>query len=76
AVARARGSPLLIGADPAMAETVGAAGVHLTERRAGEALGLKAAHPGWIVTAAAHSPLAVTQAGAAGADAVLLSTVF
>ncbi len=73
-VALRRGLVLLIGADEAMAASVGAAGVHLPERLAGTALRLKARHTGWIVTAAAHSAHAVRRAG--GADAVLLSTVF
>lgn len=67
---------LLIGADPALAAEVGAAGVHLPERMVGEARRLTARWPGWWVTAAAHSPLAIRRANTAGADAVLLSTVF
>lgn len=72
--ARRRDLVLLIGADEALAAKVGAAGVHLPERRAGAARRVKARHPGWIVTAAAHSSSAVRRA--TGADAVLLSTVF
>ncbi|MGZ3377679.1 MAG: thiamine phosphate synthase [Phenylobacterium sp.] len=76
AIARARGLTLLIGQDGALAARVGADGVHLPERLACRARRLKAAHPGWIVTAAAHSPAAARRALAAGADAVVVSTVF
>jgi thiamine-phosphate pyrophosphorylase len=75
-VAEARGLILLIGADAPMAARVGAAGVHLPERDAAMAAALKAAHPDWIVTAAAHSRTAVRSAFAAGAGAVLLSAIF
>ena len=76
AIARARGLILLVGADPALAARVGADGVHLPERLAHRARRLKAAHPRWIVTAAAHSALAARLALAAGADAAVVSTVF
>lgn len=75
-IADARGLVLLIGADATLAARVGAAGVHLPERDAAQAATLKAAHPGWIVTAAAHSGKAVRMTVAAGADGVLLSPVF
>lgn len=75
-IALERRHVLLIGADPALAAEVGAAGVHLPERRLAEARRLRARHPGWIVTAAAHAPGAIRRAHAAGADAVLLSTIF
>jgi thiamine-phosphate pyrophosphorylase len=76
AIASERKLLLLIGADAAMAGRVGADGVHLPERLAHRARRLKAAHPGWIVTAAAHSPAAARRALAAGADAVVVSAVF
>ncbi|THD57933.1 MAG: thiamine monophosphate synthase [Phenylobacterium sp.] len=76
AVARARGLVLLVGADDRLAARIGAAGVHLPERLAHRARRLKAAHPRWIVTAAAHSARAVRQALAYGADAVAVSAVF
>lgn len=75
-VARRRGLVLLIGRDAALAARVGAAGVHLPERDAARAQLLRARHPRWIVTAAAHSPRAIRQAEAARADAVLLSAAF
>jgi thiamine-phosphate pyrophosphorylase len=76
AIARARGLRLLIGADAALAARLRADGVHLPERLAHHARRLKAAHPGWIVTAAAHSTLAARRGLAMGADAVVVSAVF
>jgi thiamine-phosphate pyrophosphorylase len=75
-IARRRGLVLLVGADVQLAVAIGAAGVHLPERLASAARRLKAARPSWIVTAAAHSALAARRALAAGADAVVVSTVF
>jgi thiamine-phosphate pyrophosphorylase len=75
-IARARGLVLLIGADAALAAAVGAGGVHLPERDLAHANGLKADHPGWIVTGAAHSLEAARLAADFGCDAVLASTVF
>jgi thiamine-phosphate pyrophosphorylase len=76
AIARERGLLLLIGADAALAEAVGAGGVHLPERDLARARTLKAAHPDWIVTGAAHSLEAARLAGEFHCDAVLASTVF
>ncbi len=76
AIARRRGLVLLIGQDAALAARIGAAGVHLPERDAAAARRLKVRYPGWIVTAASHSPRAIRRAEAAGADAVLLSAIF
>lgn len=74
AIARRRGLLLLIGADAGLAAKVEADGVHLPERLAHRARRLK--RPGWIVTAAAHSPLAARRGLAAGADAVVVSAIF
>ena len=76
AIARERGLKLLIGADAGLAARLGADGVHLPERLAHRARRLKAAHPGWLITAAAHSPRAARRALASGADAVVVSAVF
>jgi thiamine-phosphate pyrophosphorylase len=73
AIARARRLKLLIGADSALAQAVGADGVHLPERLAHRALALKRAHPRWIVTSAAHS---LTAARRSHVDAVVLSVAF
>lgn len=76
AIARRRKLSLLVGADAGLARRLGARGVHLPERLAHRARRLKAAHPGWIVTAAAHSERAARKGLASGADAVVVSTVF
>lgn len=76
AIVRRRGLKLLIGADAGLAARLGADGIHLPERLAHRARRLKAVHPGWIVTAAAHSPRAARRALAAGADAVVVSAIF
>jgi thiamine-phosphate pyrophosphorylase len=76
AIARERGLKLLIGADAALALALGADGVHLPERLAHRARRLKASHPGWIVTTAAHSTRAARRGLAAGADAVVVSVAF
>jgi thiamine-phosphate pyrophosphorylase len=76
AIARRRGLILLVGADAALAAQVGADGVHLPERLTARARRLKAARPGWTVTAAAHSVRAARLGLAARADAVVVSTVF
>jgi thiamine-phosphate pyrophosphorylase len=76
AIARRRGLLLLVGADARLAQALGADGVHLPERLAHLARRLKAAHPRWIITAAAHSTGAARRVLAAGADAAVVSTVF
>lgn len=75
-VARERGLVLLVGADEGLAEAAGAHGLHLPERDLGRGPGLRARHPGWILTGAAHSARALAAAAAAGLDAALLSPVF
>lgn len=74
AIARTRGLLLLIGGDARLAAAVRADGVHLPERMARRARAIR--RPGWIVTAAAHSPRAACEALRAGADAVVASTAF
>lgn len=76
AIVHARGARLLIGADWRLALRIGADGAHLPERAARQAGALKHRRPGWIVTAAAHSVTAARRAGAAGADAAVVSAVF
>ena len=76
AICRRRGLKLLVGADAGLAARMGADGVHLPERLAHRARRLKSAHPGWMVTAAAHSALAARRALAAGADAAVVSAAF
>lgn len=76
AIAARRGLVLLVGADARLAAAARAHGTHLPERLAHRAERLKRAHPGWIVTAAAHSLPAARRAARAGADAVVVSPVF
>jgi thiamine-phosphate pyrophosphorylase len=75
-IARENGLFLLVGADAGLAARVGADGVHLPQRLAQRARRLKAIHPHWIVTAAAHSAGAARRALASGADAVVVSAIF
>ena len=75
---RQRGIRLLIAGDVRLAAAVGADGVHLPEAlaRRGPGNWIRWRRPGWLVTAAAHSPAALFLAEKAGADAALLSPVF
>jgi thiamine-phosphate pyrophosphorylase len=75
-IATARGLLLLAGAEPELAQAIQADGLHMPERLAGEIPNLKVARPGWLVTAAAHSPAALMAAEQAGADAAVVSPVF
>jgi thiamine-phosphate pyrophosphorylase len=75
-LAKVRGLILLIGADAALAQRVGADGVHLPERLVIRARRIRARHQGWIVTAAAHSRAALARAQTLGLDAAFVSTVF
>jgi thiamine-phosphate pyrophosphorylase len=74
--ARRRGLLILAGADAGLAARIGADGVHLPERLAARARGLKRARPTWIITAAAHAEPAIIHARRCGADAVFVSPVF
>jgi thiamine-phosphate pyrophosphorylase len=65
---------LLIADDPRLAEEIGAAGLHLPERRMREAGHWRARHPDWIITSSAHCLHALM--GAHHLDAVFLSPVF
>jgi len=77
-VCRPRNVRVLIGADPFLACAVGAAGIHLPENmiKTGRATWRLWRRPDWLVTAAAHSRVAMTQAQQSGVDAALLSPVF
>ncbi|HJT43530.1 MAG TPA: thiamine phosphate synthase [Rhizomicrobium sp.] len=65
---------LVIADDPALAARLGAAGLHLPERRMKEASHWRARFPDWIITASAHSLKALMHAYPL--DAVFLSPVF
>jgi thiamine-phosphate pyrophosphorylase len=75
---RPAGIRLLIAGDARLARRLGADGLHLPERmaRRGRTHWRAWRRPGWLITAAAHSPAALWRAGKAGADAALLSPVF
>ena len=75
-IAEARSLTLLIGRDAELAQACGADGLHLPEIDSRRGPALRAAHPGWILTGAAHSEGAVAACAAAGLDAALLSPVF
>lgn len=65
---------LVIADDPDLATRIGAAGLHLPERRMPEASHWRARFPDWIITASAHSLRALM--GTQYLDAVFLSPVF
>ncbi len=69
---------LLIAGDARLAAALRADGIHLPEAMAlrGPGAWRRWRRPGWIVTAAAHSPAALFRAARAGADAALLGPVF
>jgi thiamine-phosphate pyrophosphorylase len=76
AVARERKLTLLIGADARLAALVGAHGVHLPQRLMSRAPPIRAQHPNWLITGAAHDARALLAAERFGLDAVLLSPAF
>lgn len=69
-----RGLRLLIADDPGLAAQ--AQGLHLPEKRLGEAAHWRARYPHWIITAAVHSLKALVRAQTLDIDALLLSPVF
>jgi thiamine-phosphate pyrophosphorylase len=75
-IARARGLVLLVANDPALADRVGAAGLHLSEANVRRASHWRARRPNWLITAAAHSLTACAEAHRYLANAVFLSPVF
>jgi len=75
AITTARELILLVGADIALAETIGADGVHLPERLRDQAAALRRLRPKVLITVAAHSRAAVKAAGALDVDALVVSPV-
>ena len=75
-IARARRLLLLIANDAALADKVGAAGLHLPESQAAGAAHWRAIRPRWLITSAAHSLAAAARAQRTGANAVILGPVF
>jgi thiamine-phosphate pyrophosphorylase len=75
-ITRRRGLLLLVGADEALALGLEADGLHLPERLAADLARLRAAHPDWLITLAAHDEAAARTGVEAGADALVVSPVF
>ncbi len=75
-ITRRRGLTLLVGADAELALAIGADGVHLPERLAGQASALRAAHPDWLITMAAHGEAAARAGVSIGVDALVVSPIF
>lgn len=75
-IATARSLMLLVGAHVGLAEDVGADGVHLPERMATSIPRLRAEHPRYLFTAAAHDLAALQTAERSGADAAVVSPIF
>lgn len=75
-ITRRRGLRLLVGADEALALRIEADGLHLPERLVADLPRLRAAHPNWLITIAAHDETAAKAGVAAGADALVVSPVF
>jgi thiamine-phosphate pyrophosphorylase len=73
-ICRAVHVALLIADDAALAQRVGADGVHLPEKRIGRLSGVRAQNRRWLVTTSAHDAAAVRRARKA--DAVFVSPVF
>jgi len=74
---RSRHLLFLVAGDPRLALAVNADGLHIPERLVlGPGNWRLWRRPGWLVTAAAHSPAALARAARAGVDAALLSPVF
>jgi len=67
---------VLVAKDVALAEKIKADGVHLPQFMVNELADVKAAHPEWVVTAAAHDMESTVQAERSGAHIVFLSPIF
>jgi thiamine-phosphate pyrophosphorylase len=74
--ARRRGVLFLVGADGALASRLSADGVHLPQRLAARAGAIGRLRRRFLVTAAAHDLPAALRARRAGADAIVVSSVF
>lgn len=73
-ICAARRIKLLIADDEALAILVRADGFHAPQRARAKVRAIKARHPRWLVTAAAHDAASVRSARAA--DAVIVAAVF
>jgi thiamine-phosphate pyrophosphorylase len=75
-LARKRGLAVLIANDPALAVKLGADGLHLAEKRMGEAAYWHARFSTLMITSSAHSLRSLVRAGGFPLDAVFLSPIF
>ena len=75
-IADDHGLVLLIGDDDALAESVGADGIHLPERNVARAPELRQRHSGWLLTAACHSLAGLNSPAIDSLDAIVVSPVF
>ncbi len=73
AVARARSLTLLAGQDAELARKIGAAGVHLPERRLADARALRLRQPDWLITGTAHSRTSLRRAARLPLNAIFAS---
>jgi len=73
-VCQRRGARMLVNGDPALAERLGADGVHLNSARL-ETLAERPGPAGWLVGASCHTATELARAGALGLDFALLSPV-
>lgn len=74
--ARRQRKLLLIARDSLLAYQLDADGVHYPEWQLNRARHVRRLRPGWLVSAAAHSLLALRRAAQAGADWAILSPIF
>jgi thiamine-phosphate pyrophosphorylase len=74
AIAKTCGLKLLVAGDPALAARIGADGIHLAESERRHAAHWRARYANWIITASAHSLVAIS--AARHVDAVIVAPVF
>ena len=75
-ITRRRGLSLWVGADADLAERLQADGLHLPERMGEELPAIRARHPTWWLSVAAHDKKAAQTGQASRADALVVSPVF
>lgn len=73
---RTRRLPFLVAGDALLARRLNAAGVHLPQHQAKEALKHRLAHPKWLITGSAHSVPELRRLAALPVDAALYSPLF
>ncbi|MCF6215414.1 MAG: thiamine phosphate synthase [Emcibacter sp.] len=73
---RKKNIPFLVAGDIALAEKLGASGVHLPEIMMMQADDIRRDYPHWIITAACHDLNSVRKAGNLPIDAALIAPIF